>query len=115
MSIVPEKTDGMEFRTLSPRFRTVLINPRIRIWTHPFSQVISYVKSEVFAYVYPAINERLIVRSGPDDIRTLSPYRAIGYSQYTLRVRYLQSRFYHFHINCSLQNWGKFFISTVVH
>lgn len=54
--------------------------PRRRIWTHPFSQVISYVKSEVFAFVYPAINERLIVRSGPDDIRTLSPYRAIGYS-----------------------------------
>ena len=27
------------------------------IWTHPFSQVVDRLKSEVFAYVYPAIHE----------------------------------------------------------
>jgi len=38
------------------------------------------VKSEVFAFVYPTIDERLnFMRSGPDDIRTLSPYRYLEY------------------------------------
>lgn len=37
------------------------------------------MKSKVFAYVYPAISELLNVHSSPDDIRTLSPYRADGH------------------------------------
>ena len=71
------------------------------------------MKSEVFAYVYPAIHEQHnFMYSSLDDIRTLSPYRPNEHDAQRVG-RYLQSRFYHFHISYYLQNWGKSFFSVL--